>query len=265
MSKCGGIICQGVEGAYSSIAGRLYDREAHITFKVGFSNVFDEVKGDNVGIVPIENSTAGEVGEVQDLLLRYDLYIIDSVTVKIEHCLLGLGEEGDIKTVYSHPQAIMQCSRYISSKNIEAIACGNTAVAAQNVKELNDKSVGAIGSFANVELYGLKPLKENISNYNDNLTKFVVLSDRFTIKKNAKTLSVIIAIDNKEGSLYKVIKLIHDYKVNMTKIQSRPFPGNNWQYVFHIDLEGNLNDKNINALVTELESTVNLLKILGNY
>ena len=219
-------------------------------------------------VLPIENSSAGSVRENYDLLVEYDHCIVGEQIIKIEHVLLGLPEAelSDIDQVYSHPQALMQCSKILEEhRDWEKISLKNTAVSAKKVKEDGKKNQAAIASKLTAELYGLKILKENLSNNADNYTRFIIVTGKHVFEKDAKKVSICFELPHKSGSLYNILSHMIYNDLNMCKIESRPIPERNWEYHFFVDFEGNLNDSAVkNAIRGMMEEAVNF-KILGNY
>ena len=190
------------------------------------------------------------------------------VYIKIEHVLLGLPEAelSDIDQVYSHPQALMQCSKILEEhRDWEKISLKNTAVSAKKVKEDGKKNQAAIASKLTAELYGLKILKENLSNNADNYTRFIIVTGKHVFEKDAKKVSICFEIPHQSGSLYQMISHFIFNGINMTKIESRPIQGKNWEYRFFIDIEGNLNDGAVQNALNGLSEETSKLKILGNY
>ena len=182
--------------------------------------------------------------------------------------LLGLPEAelSDINQVYSHPQALMQCSKILEEhRDWEKISLKNTAVSAKKVKEDGKKNQAAIASKLTAELYGLKILKENLSNNADNYTRFIIVTGKHVFEKDAKKVSICFEIPHQSGSLYQMISHFIFNGINMTKIESRPIQGKNWEYRFFIDIEGNLNDGAVQNALNGLSEETSKLKILGNY
>lgn len=258
------LVCQGVEGAYSGMAGAKF-ANLPMEFVPTFKAVFDSVGRGVLGVVPIENSTAGEIGEVHDLLLKNNLYILASYNLPIVHSLLGVGEAEQIRTVYSHPQALMQSSEYLAAHAIHSIEALNTAIAAKKVGEMRDVSIGAICNRDNADRYNLKVLVDNVNNYKSNHTKFVLLGERLVIPDSGGTVSLVFTTANRVGALGEVLDIFMKNNINLSKIQSRPHPEKEWEYVFHVDFEGNLKDKNITDALARLQGTLPLCKVLGNY
>ena len=257
----------GVEGAFAYIAaGKIFEscnRVSHIDFKSAYDSV---LKGDcDVVVLPIENSYAGEVGQTIDLIFSGNLYINGIYELEIRQNLLGLKNStvDDIKTVISHPQAISQCYEYIKCNGFEIKEESNTAVAASVVAKRHDKTLGAIASAETAELYGLKILKENINESNENTTRFAVLSkDRLCSAEMSNTV-LMFAVKNEVGSLAKAINIIGDYGYNMTALRSRPMRKRSWQYYFYVEIDGITDCDNGQKMVCELNKVCDELKVVG--
>ena len=219
-------------------------------------------------MLPIENSTAGFVIKNYDLLAKYKNYIVGEVYVPISHMLLGLkdAELSDIKTVYSHAQALMQSSEYLDShKEWRQIAMENTAVAAKKVMEDGDKSQAAVASRTSGELYGLKELAESINNTKSNTTRFIILSREPVYEEHAGKISISFEIPHVSGSLYNILGNVIFNHVNMVMIESRPIPEKPFEYRFFVDIEGNLGDAAVQNALNGIRAEASVLKILGNY
>lgn len=265
------VVFQGVEGAYSEAALKEFFGEDTDSFHVEtWRDAMEAIqnKEADYAVLPIENSSAGSVTENYDLLVEYDNCIIGEQIIKIEHVLLGLQEAelGDITQVYSHPQALMQCSKVLEEhREWEKISVKNTAVAAKKVREDGDKKQAGIASRLTADLYGLKILKENLANNENNYTRFIIVTGRHVYEKKAGKVSICFEIPHESGSLYQMISHFIFNGINMTKIESRPMQGRNWEYRFFIDFEGNLNDSAVQNALRGLREETNKLKILGNY
>ena len=265
------VIYQGIPGAYS-----------HIALQTAFSNDVQEYnvptwkeaieavlkKTVDYAVLPIENSTAGSVTEVYDLLNEFPVYIVKEVYVKIEHNLLVLPgtKLEDIKTVISHPQALMQSNKFLEEHaDWERKSAPNTAVAAKTVKSLKDKSVAAIASSETAEIYGLETLAKCINDEPDNTTRFVVVSNKRCFLKDAKKVSVIFETLNENGALYNLLSPVNYNDISMTKIESRPIRGVNWDFRFFLDIEGNLSDPAVRDMLRGMYEESTSFRLLGNY
>lgn len=265
------VVFQGVEGAYSHAAVRTYFGEHVEAYHVReFEDTMREVEEGRAdyAVLPIENSTAGFVINNYDLLAKYQNYIVGEVYIPISHMLLGLPEAGlsDIKTIYSHPQGLMQCTDYLDvHKEWNRISVLNTAVAAKKVMDEGDKSQAAIASRVAGELYGLKELAEGINNEKCNTTRFIVLTKKPVYEKRASKISIMFEIPHVSGSLYNILGNFIFNGVNMIMIESRPIPEKTFEYRFFVDFEGNLSDASVRNALTGIRAEASVLKILGNY
>lgn len=267
------VVFQGVKGAYSNAAlVQFFENGNNVecynvkTFSDAMSEV--SVGRADYAVLPIENSTAGMVGDVYDLLMEYDNTIIAETYLKVEHCLLGIpgATIEDIKTVYSHPQGLMQCNHYFEShKNWQKISESNTAVSAQKVVKMGDKTQAAIASRYAGELYGLSVLEEGVNDNKKNTTRFIIVTKKKQYKTDAKKLSICFEVPHESGSLYNILAHFIFNDLNMTKIESRPLPGRNWEYRFYVDVEGNLSEPAVRNALMGIEKESNQLRILGNY
>ena len=249
------VVYQGVPGAYSYIAMKRFFGEDVNNFNVEtFGDAMEAVKDGSAdyAVLPIDNSTTGMVNQVYDLLEEYDNYIIGEQFVKVEHSLLGLPAAAisDIKTVYSHPQGLMQCQKYLDShREWNSISQLNTAVSAKMVVEQNDISKAAIASEEAARVYGLKVLESKINDSDRNTTRFVIVSNKRRFVKGAGKMTICFETNNKPGALYNLLSHIIYNELNMTKIESRPIEGREWEFRFFVDFMGNIDDTNvINAL-----------------
>lgn len=265
------VVFQGVEGAYSQMAMKSYFGEHVDSFHVEqWRDALDAISEGvaDFAVLPIENSTAGFVSEIYDLLMKYDDYIVGEQVIRIEHKLLGMPGASlkDIRTVLSHEQGLMQCEEYLSChRNWRQTAVENTAIAAKRVAEAGDKSQAAIASSFAGKSFGLEVLEENICVNGGNSTRFIIVSNQRIFEKNAKKISICFEAPHRSGALYNILSHLIYNNINMSKIESRPIPGRNWEYRFFVDIEGNLNDSSVkNALRGITEEAVNM-KILGNY
>ena len=265
------VVYQGVPGAYSYIAMRRFFGKGVNNFAVPtWRDAMEAVKNGEAdyAVLPIENTTAGCVADVYDLIQEYDNYIIAETFVKVEHALLGLeGTDIDkVTTVYSHPQGFMQCEKFLSKhKDWQQISVENTAVAAKKIIEDQDIHQAAVASRTAGKLYGLKVLAASINHNRNNTTRFLILAKEQVYRKEAEKISICFELPHKSGSLYNMLGNFIYNGVNMRMIESRPILGRNWEYRFFVDIEGNLSDPSIqNALKSVSEEAANM-RILGNY
>ncbi len=271
LNKRARVVFQGVEGAYSHAAMREFfgDRieSSHVQTWKDAMDFIAKGKAD-YAVLPIENSTAGIVAEIYDLLVDYNLYIVGEQIIKCEHNLLGLPEASseDIQVVYSHPQALMQCKTFLEQHpQWDAREMGNTAVSAKKVKEDGNIHQGAIASRAAAEFYGLKILADDIYYNRDNSTRFIVVSAKQEYVRDANKISICFELPHKSGTLYNMLSHFIYNGLNMTKIESRPIPGRNWEYRFFIDFEGNLEQSAVKNALRGIRQEASQVRVFGNY
>lgn len=264
------VVFQGAEGAYSQAAMAEYFGDKinsfHVdTFRDAMSAI-DEGSAD-FAVLPIENSTAGIVSEIYDLLVEFENYIVGEQIIKIEHCLLGLpgATMDDIKTVYSHPQSLMQSARFLADYPWQQISMKNNAFAAQKVMEDKDKTQAAIASAYAGKIYGLDILKQGVNQSSTNSTRFIIVTNQKIFLEDAKKISICFEIPHESGSLYQILSHFIYNNLNLTKIESRPIEGRNWEYRFFVDFEGNLADSAVKNALRGLRDEAANMKILGNY
>lgn len=265
------IVFQGTEGAYSQLALKEYFGENADSYHVEtWRDAMEAITAGEAdyAVLPIENSSAGIVSENYDLMVEYNVCIVGEQIIKIDHALLGLPEAelSDITDVYSHPQALMQCGKYLDAhRNWERHSLKNTAVSAQKIKEDGKRHKAAIASALTAEIYGLKVLEACIQDNRSNATRFIIVSARRIFTRDAAKISVCFEIPHESGSLYHMLSHFIYNGINMNRIESRPVQDAAWEYRFFIDFDGNLNDAAVqNALRGLAEETISL-KILGNY
>lgn len=265
------IAFQGVRGAYSEDACYAhFGKDVEAIPYPSFSEVFEAAEKDAVAyaVVPVENSYEGSIAQVNDLLLENDLLISGEIILRIRHCLLALpGTKLDeIKRVYSHPQALGQCNKYLSQHpQWELISSYDTAGSAAIVKQNGRKDEAAIASARAAEVYGLEILKEGIESDPQNFTRFFVIEKHPKKDAEANKTSMVFAAKNTPGALYSCLKEFAERGINLTKLESRPRRNKAWMYVFYVDIEGNLDDPNINAAIGGLLKTAAFVKVLGTY
>lgn len=265
------VVYQGVEGAYSHAAMMKYFGKNVNCFHV--SKWRDAMEAISEGaadyaVLPIENSSAGIVADNYDLLVAFENYIVGEQIVKCEHALLGLPgtKLEDIRTIYSHQQALSQCEEYLDRhREWQQIPYGNTATAAKKVAEDGDHSQAAIASSFAAEQFGLEVLAEHIYYNEVNSTRFIVVTNQRVFRKDASRISICFEVPHRSGSLYEILSHIIYNDLNMTKIESRPIPGRNWEYRFFVDFEGNLNDSAVKNCLRGIREEATFMKILGNY
>ena len=263
------IACQGVEGAYSGIAGETLFPNTEIKFYKQFENVFEAVnKGKaRFGIIPVENSTAGSVHESYDLIMKYRFFVVGACDLKIEHCLCA--KEGTtfekIDEVYSHPQALSQCNIFLKSFDFTGVNFTNTAAAAKYVAESKKNNIGAICSVSAAKKYGLKILRRGIQNIVNNTTRFIVISKELVIDSAADKISLIFSAPHTTGSLYRVLGRFSMTGLNLTKLESRPMANGKFDYFFYADVLGNVYDEATLDLLCALSDELDEFTFLGNF
>lgn len=265
------VVFQGDEGSYSQAAMETYFGSRINAFHVdSFRDAMlaiDEGAAD-YAVLPIENSTAGIVSEIYDLLMEFENYIVAEQILPIEHCLMGVpgAELSDIKTVYSHPQSLMQSAGFLyEHADWRQVSLQNNAFAARKVAAEQDKSQAAIAGAYAAEVYGLQVLKQGVNDEQGNSTRFIIITNQKVFLRNAGKVSICFEVPHKSGSLYHMLSHFIYNNLNMTKIESRPIPGRNWEYRFFIDFEGNLADGAVKNALRGLREEARNMKILGNY
>lgn len=265
------VVYAGVPGAYAHTAMLKYFGDDVDGYNVStFRQVMEAVQNgeSDYGVLPIENSTAGAVTDVYDLLMEYDNYIVAETAIKINHALLGLQESEieNIKTVYSHPQGFLQSAEFLEEYGEwDRISTSNTAYSAKKVIEYNDKSKAAIASVTAAKIYGLKVLKEHINKSNVNTTRFVVVSKNNVYSDNASKVCVSFELPHASGSLYDMLSHFIYNNINMSKIESRPIPGQNWKYRFVVVIEGTVESSGVVNALHGIGAEAERLKVLGCY
>ena len=265
------VVCFGVKGSYTEQAMEEYfgtdiDSFHAPTFKKVMQAII-EGKAD-YGVLPIENTSTGGITDIYDLLVEFDNYIIGEHVVKIDHALLALPEANldDIQNVYSHPQGLMQCSKYMERyEKMIPMECISTADSAKKVQQDGDITQGAIASKRAAQLYGLKILAEAINHEDTNSTRFIIITNKKEFIKNSNKISICFELPNKSGSLYNMLSHFIYNNLNMTKIESRPLEGRNFEYRFFVDFQGNLRDAGVKNALNGIQEEAIELKILGNY
>lgn len=267
---------QGAEGAYSYIAAMKHfgPRDIQVIYRgeMSFSSMLQSVKDGlaHYAMLPIENTTAGSINEAYDLLAGMNLSIVGEEVLLIEHCLVAIkgATLENLKRIYSHPQALAQCSNFLSRLShciVESYL--DTAMAVKNVKLENDLTQAAIASEEAAELYKLSVLNRNIANQKDNYTRFVVVAKegaQYDERVSCKT-SLIFATKHEEGALLKCLNVLASYDLNLTKLESRPRPNIPWEYLFYLDFEGNISNPDVKDALKELSSNTSFLRVLGSY
>lgn len=265
------VVYAGVPGAYAESAMLNYFGTEIDGFNVEtFGDAMEAVHSGlaDYAVLPIENSSTGSVNDVYDLLSDYDNHIVGETMVKIEHALLALpGSSLDqIRTVYSHPQGLMQCSRFLDEKRgWQQVSLQNTAASAKRVVDDGDLYQAAIASKQAAKNYGLIVLKDHLNDLDNNSTRFVVISHKKMFETDANTISICFETLHQSGSLYSVLSHFIFNGLNMTRIESRPIHGKPWQYQFFVDFTGNLKEQAVKNALHGIQSETESFRILGNY
>ena len=264
------VACQGIEGAYSQIACDSIFKSPGIMYFKSFDNVFKAVESGmcQYGILPIENSTAGSVNTIYDLMLRHNFSIVRSARLKVSHNLLakyGTKLE-DVKEIFSHEQAINQCAGFLATmKGVKVTVVENTAVAAKMVAESGDPGVAALSSRFCAEHYGLQTLKANVQDQDNNYTRFICISKKPEIYPGADRTSLMMIISHKPGSLYNVLSKFYALGINLRKLESRPLPDREFEFMFYFDIESSVYAPEMEKLFLDLESESEEFRYLGTY
>ena len=264
------VVFQGIEGSYSYAAMKTYFGENVNSIHVKtFRNAMEVIANGEAdyAVLPIENSTAGIVSEIYDLLVEFDNYIVGEQIIEIKQCLLGVpgSRKEDIKVVYSHPQSLMQSAGYLREQDWKQISMENNAFAAKKVADEKDKTQAAIAGRHAGELYGLTILEEGINDNEMNSTRFIIVSSRKIFMKSAGKVSICFEIPHESGSLYRTLSHFIYNGINLCSIESRPIKGKNWEYRFFVDFEGNLKDDAVKNALRSLQEETQNMTVLGNY
>ena len=264
------VACQGVEGAYSQIACEKIFKNPFIMYFKSFEAVFSAIEQGlcQYGILPIENSTAGSVKKVYDLMIHHNFSIVRSFRLKIDHNLLALPgtKLEDIREVYSHEQALNQCSEFLQKlTGIKIIPVENTAVAAEMVAKSGRKDVAAISSRSCAELYGLKVLAASIQDKGNNYTRFICISKKMEIYPGSDKTSIMMVLNHRPGALYRVMARLYALGINVTKLESRPLPDRDFEFMFYFDLDTSIYSEEFVQLMCELDDLCEEFKYLGSY
>ena len=268
--QTGLVACQGVEGGNSQVAcDRLLPR-GNIVFVKTFGAVVSAVESGlcKFGVLPIENSANGSVRAVYELLQQHNLSIVRSTRLCIRHELLALPgvKMSDITEIYSHEQALGQCSKFLNGLNgVRIIPCANTAVAAKMVAESGNRHAAAISSHACTALYGLDCINDNINDSDNNYTRFICVTKEPTIYAGANRISLIISTENKPGALYEILSKLAALDINMSKLESCPVTGRNFEFIFFLEIEASVQDPSVLAMLEEMERCCADFHFLGSY
>ena len=221
----------------------------------------------DIAILPIENSIVGEVRDSIDLINTKNIHIIGEVRHKISHNLLGVkgSKIEDIKNVYSHEQAFMQCSQFLSKHEWHLNRMTNTAISGKYIASKNDKENACIANMKTKEVYGLELLEQNINNEEENYTRFFIISNEDIVIDGSDKISIVTSANNESGALIELLQIFYEHGLNMVNLKSRPRVNKPWEYYFYIDFEGNMADENVKIALEKIREKSNYLQILGNY
>ena len=264
------VACQGVAGSYSTAATEKLFEVPNIMYFNSFEGVFNAVEKGlcQYGILPIENSSYGSVGSVYDLMQNYNFHIVKSIRLRINHNLMakpGTKLE-DIKEIFSHEQALGQCGDFLKSlKDVKVTVCENTAVAAKMVADSDRNDIAAISSMECLSLYGLELVKKHIQITDNNYTRFICISKKMEIYPGSNKISLILSLPHRPQSLYHMIAKFAALGVNLTKLESRPIPGSDFEFMFYFDLDTSIYSEEYLQLMCELDDLCEEFKYLGSY
>ena len=264
------VVYQGIPGAYQEQAMVKYFGEGVKNFSVPeFKDVVKTLDAGEAdyGVLPIENTSAGTVSGIYDMILDYDICVVGEETVECHHVLAALPEYDmdQIKKVYSHQQGLMQCKKFLDQTPWDQVKVANTAISAKKVADDNDLTKAAICSERAAKIYGLKILKREVNYEGNNTTRFVIMSKKKQYRKDAGKVSISFSTPHESGSLYSILMHFMFNDVNMCNIESRPLPGRQWEYGFYVDVIGNLNDPAIRNALAGIREETRDFKILGNF
>lgn len=264
------VACQGVEGAYSQLACQRLFPTGSILYFDSFESVFSAVEQGlcRYGVLPLENSTAGSVNRVYDLMMEHDFSIVRSCRVKVDHCLLAKkgAKLPNIRQIYSHEQAIAQCQEFLQSlKDVHVVACENTAAAAKMVRESGRDDIAALSSQNCAELYGLECLRDSVQDRGNNYTRFICISKNLEIYPGANRTSLMVVLPNSRGSLYRALSRFDALGINLIKLESRPLSNSEFEFMFYFDLDSSVYSEEFLRIFDDLNGVVTWMKYLGSY
>jgi len=259
---------QGEHGAYSESAGKKFFSEVIESIPC---NTFDDALkntedgNSDYSILPVENSIEGTVGQSIDAITQTNLHSIGEIYLKVEHCLIGTGRFEDIETVYSHPQALGQCNKFIQNNNLKTVPTYDTAGSVKIVKEMNDIHSASIASNYAGILYDMSVIKQGIENNTNNHTRFLIFSKTNSMEEKNDKTSIIFSVKHEPGALYQILKEFNDNNINLTKIESRPNKNTNWEYNFFVDFSGHFSNSKIKSVLDKISENTLFLKVIGSY
>ncbi len=265
------VVYQGEPGAYSEMAaidffGKAVDSEGLVHFEDTFRQLQDGTA--DYAVLPIENSSTGAIRQVYDLLAQYECYMVGETTVRVRHNLMVLpdAEMEDIKTVFSHEQGIFQCEQFLNEHpDWQRVPQADTAGSARMVAELGDKTKAAICSSRAAEIYGLKIIEKEINTNTNNTTRFVVVSPKLELRDGRDKICLSFKTAHKAGALHEALTVFRIYGLNLVRLESRPIPEHNWEYMFFAEFTGDLTSPDMNSVVQALMCTVTDIRIFGNF
>ena len=265
------VACQGVEGAYSQLACEKLFKHPQVMYFKTFESVFSAIENGfcDYAVLPLENSTAGSVKEIYDLMLSHSSFkIVRSTRLKVDHNLVAKKgtKMSDIKEIFSHPQAISQCAKFLDAMpGVKITACENTAAAAEAVAKSERTDVAAISSYNCVELYGLKRLAADIQDRSNNYTRFICISKKLEIYPGADKTSLMLVLPHRPGALYQILGRFYALGMNLIKLESRPLPDREFEFMFYFDLETSVYSDEFIRLVDDLDAICEEFQYLGSY
>ena len=264
------VACQGVEGAYSQIAAEKLFKNPFIMYFKNFEGVFTAIEKGlcQYGVLPLENSTAGSVKKVYDLMIKHNFSIVRTFRLKIDHNLLAKPgvKISDIKEIYSHEQAINQCSEFLQNlSGVTIVPVANTAIAAEMVSKSDRKDIACLSSRNCMELYNLDCLASSIQDKGNNHTRFICISKNLEIYPGSDRTSIMMVLPHRPGSLYKFLARLYALGINVTKLESRPIPDRDFEFMFYFDLETSIYSEEFVQLMCELDDLCEEFKYLGSY
>lgn len=264
------VACQGVEGAYSQLACDKLFKMPSVLYFSNFEAVFAAIEKGlcRYGVIPLENSTAGSVNMVYDLMMKHNFNIVRSIRLKVDHNLLAKPgtKLSDVKEIYSHEQAISQCTKFLEGMpDVKIISCENTAVAAKMVADSDRKDVAALSSRSCMKLYGLECIEADVQDSGNNYTRFICISKNLEIYPGADRTSLMMVLPHEPGSLYKVLSRFYALGINLNKLESRPMPERNFEFMFYFDIETSVYSPQFMQLMGEFESICEEFSYLGSY
>lgn len=265
------VACQGVEGAYSQLACEKLFKHPQVMYFKTFESVFSAIENGfcDYAVLPLENSTAGSVKEIYDLMLSHSSFkIVRSTRLKVDHNLVAKKSTkmSDIKEIFSHPQAISQCAKFLDAMpGVKITACENTAAAAEAVAKSERTDVAAISSYNCVELYGLERLAADIQDRSNNYTRFICISKKLEIYPGADKTSLMLVLPHRPGALYQILGRFYALGMNLIKLESRPLPDREFEFMFYFDLETSVYSDEFIRLVDDLDAICEEFQYLGSY